>query len=308
MSEFNIGNHGMMIQRAGDLLQSDKLRKLIQSAEQDTAYNKEQGQLSVEVKVNALNQFVPDDERVELADTERVSRLSRAGILTMVDGMGNIKGRLDDSIYAVIRVDNKGTRWYDFCQELSNGGYSPKLSIKQADLIRLCNCQFNVERIANRMERRKAATSLSSITDSYLNSMFASEMQNIYDILQCLCDASPLLPIQYEEDGGSIEELYEQIVQILKYEAPGLVYEKKQSYFMLRRPDIEELARMLGMTRLKLCKILKENKLLFLQDSAGGYESKVKVYGIGVDFYCIFDLAYLLEKAGLVEPEPDPFL
>lgn len=305
MDELNmVQSHGALrIQQIGELLQSDKLRELAQNEEQDIACHKERGQLSVVVKVNDLNQFVPDDERVELADSDRVSRLSNAGILSKVDGMGQIRGRLDDAIYAVIKVDEKGVRWYEFCQKLTDGGYSPKLSIRQADLFRLCNCQFQVERIANRVERRKAATSLSTITDAYLNSLFASDMRSIYDILLCLCDASQQLPVQYEEEGGSIEELYERIIQILEYEEPRLVFEKKRAYYMLQKPAMEELARMLGMPRLKLLKILKENRLLFLQESAEGYESKVKVYGVGVDFYCIFDLEYLLEKAGLIEPK-----
>ena len=280
---------------------------LVPPNEQAIMSNIDMSRVRVDTFQPNLESFMPDDEKaVNEAEAKQYTSyrgVGDIGLFNHIAGMGNIKGALDDSIYAV-RQHNEDGWTFVFCQKLSDGTYTPKLSISQSSLYRLNDAHFNVLNITSSIQRKRAETLIDELEDKYINgvSLDTSNVYEIMDILELLFKVSSLLPESREvaKDGAIV--LYEQIREELVLSSSSYVSIPK-AYYALLESDLVDLARRLGMSKLALAKKLKEYNLLYLQESSRGYQTKVRVGGSRpCNFYCIYKLEYFDEVTGKEPP------
>lgn len=81
--------------------------------------------IKVEV-IGTGDNIVTEEDKAEDAEHffGELERAINLGILSPVDGMGRIRGILDDSVYARIIETADGDRYLEFCEQYENGKFS----------------------------------------------------------------------------------------------------------------------------------------------------------------------------------------
>ena len=119
------------------------LTDMVPQKEQAVDTSEERQKLSLlNVDTNTLMEsIVPKEERsVAYADEDAMLAKAREmGLLSPVADMARIISSLSDKIYAIIRTDEKGSRFFEYCQQYEDGSFSPKMrTIWERQQVRKC--------------------------------------------------------------------------------------------------------------------------------------------------------------------------
>ncbi len=255
------------------------LTDMVPQKEQAVDTSEERQKLSLlNVDTNTLMEsIVPKEERsVAYADEDAMLAKAREmGLLSPVADMARIISSLSDKIYAIIRTDEKGSRFFEYCQQYEDGSFSPKMRVSQANLFLLANYQFLIKNIPDQKLRNRAANFLTSSIEDYLGKTTGEEMLDVTQILQLLFMARAELPVDKNASTQiSPSEFYRNIMKAAQ--TLGHYEFARRAYYPFNEDEIIYIARELGMKKQELLKKLKENNFLYLTKSSRGYQTCVR--------------------------------
>ena len=260
--------------------------------------------IKVEV-IGTGDNIVTEEDKAEDAEHffGELERAVNLGILSPVDGMGRIRGILDDSVYARIIETADGDRYLEFCEQYENGKFSHRFKVWQDDLFMAARCGFQPQTIKKGSEpidmQDDVKKFMKNLVKEYCRKYNGNRMHNIVEILTGLFKAYKQLPVEKEDVESEIEVFYKRLVSEIRQLTLPDCFENK-SYYVLAEEDIDGLARKFKMTRLEFLRQLKEYNLLYLTLSSKGYQTNVRLRWKGNLLphetawrYCIYNLEYL---------------
>jgi len=233
----------------------------------------------------------------------KLAEAHKKGFFLPTVGMAQLTNVLDGRYYARICVDEKGNRRIEICQAYKDGGYSPKITIKQSDFLRAAMGNFGEAKIEQKKIKNLIENFIIRFSNECLDK-FDGSMTINFDAVQILKSLSKCfkeLPIHKDYcEEQTPAELYRSVMNVIK-EATALdegafLYGHK-AYYPLTAGDVDYIATDLEMKRSELLKKLKEYNFLYLTESSVGYQTNVR---IGTDRterrYCLLRLEYLASK------------
>lgn len=193
--------------------------------------------------------------------------------------VGEVQMESGNILYAWINEDGKGNRSYAVCQKYSDGGISKEVEMEQSDLILLAQPVETID-----VELMPDVKKLVKRTQKdYLNKFrgMPTEVLHVRNIAKAVMANMAILPT-YSDDLTELEraKLYQKITGIIKTLA-SQVLDDHEKYYTISDEDLEHIAHEMGMDTLVLLRKLKKYNLLFLQESAKGYQSMVRLNGTG---------------------------
>lgn len=273
----------------------------------------------VVIESDNLDELLPEEERAVISKAEneidKYQEAEEQGYFSMGNGMARIDSMFGDKLYASVEVSKTGERTILFCQQYKNGKFSPKVRIKQADLLLASKYNYLEDKKAEMPSAIKTKINrfIADCYTDYLGKFDGEETLELIDILKVLVQIRSQLPMYYEERDilSMPKALYQEVVDIILGNGPypGMIgYEDRKSYFGLSRSQFEDAATRLGTSLSVLARKFKEYGFLYLTDSADGYQTKVRIKPIGMpDFntpvtenlYCVLKLDYISEQRRL---------
>lgn len=250
-----------------------------------------------------LSDLVSSDDQALTELPAEIKTYSERGLFSPTIGMSQITNRFDGEFYAKIVVKDNGRREVHYMQKYENGTFSPEYTINQEDLFLV----IVGETSKDTGEKKEAAKLEKKLRRDYLSRCDGKmEASNFGLLLKVLYSIYQELPIEDKTPEMSAEELYSEVIRIMKQAYPYLWQDKTMrhgGYFVLADVQIDHIAQELKMTSKKLLELLKEYKLLYLLPSSRGYQAKVpmgtdaktgkRAYDWG---YCIYDFEYMAQK------------
>lgn len=261
---------------------------------------------------------IPENERAEI-DKENYIDLEESkkhGFFDPIRGMMGFKTNTEHFFYARIFTDTKGNHWIEYCQKYSNGSYSGKIRVKQADLITGAYYIWSKENTENGdstgshsiTKHAGAKVIVNARNDYYNKTTFPKECVNIEQIFMLLLSVYNSLPAESDELKvyDSPDKLYKSVMNAIQKEPIWLADNFHKSYYAFDTEQIDMIANELNIKRDLLLKKLKEHKFLYLTDSSKGYQTYVRFPAekdkAAAEFfpkshlkwsYCILKLEYL---------------
>lgn len=276
--------------------EADRRQALVPPEEREVMLQFKKEDLSIVLTENEFENYIPPAERVQPSTESNVSyKGARAvGLFSEAIGMGQIKGALNDTIYAGRMTNSEGIKGIAFCQQYDGINFTPRLFIGQADLISLHMMRYEPEKIKQGTEQKEMSKILFNLKRQYLNTVSLECIGNVFDIKEILA----LLFVSLNDlptckEAKEIEAIvfYENIKEKLEqYDI-----DRKQSYYVLEESGIANVARSQDMTPKQLIRKLEYYNLLFHQNSNDGYQAKIRFFGGWLWAYCVFRLEYFDE-------------
>lgn len=265
----------------------------------------EENNVAIVVDTPCYAMFVPEEEQAEkkvLSDEYEEAR--KQGIFSSAAGMARLKNVLDDKLYAAICVDDQGNRMIEFCQEYDNGGFSPKVTVSQADLRFAAMNNFVPDGIPVPRMKARLGKFLEQVTTDYFGRVSGGTVYPPVAILSALVAAIDQLPeFRANGDAWTSETLYAAIMDMVKGRTtpPITPFGEHKAFMAFADFQIDAMAEHLGMkSGRELLRLLDQYRLLYITDSSQGYQSKVYIDATKRDWsYCIYRAEYLAERLRL---------
>lgn len=225
------------------------------------------------------------------------------GFFSPAVGMAQITNRLGGVIHAALHVDARGERTIQFCERYPDGRFSPKVTVKQSNLLLAATNNFAPDTIPEANLKKKISKFVADTAESYLGTYSDDGIPlNPINILKALASARNSLPVV--QDGIEVlpaEKLYMQIENIMRswIYNPLTDQEGPKSYAILADFQIESLAKSLGMKENALLRLLKQYNFLYLTESSMGYQTRVR-FGKDENGKDVLDWCYCLYKADFI--------
>lgn len=262
-------------------------------------------------KASIMENWIPDEEKGVpcLDEDSTMVEARKLGLFSPVASMANISSSLTDKLFAAIRTDEKGLRYFEYCQQYADGSFSPVMQVAQSDLFLAASYGFLTQNISVRKIKSQVENFLTRTYKDYMGKSTGEELLDVSQILQLLFMARKELPVDESAVNElSAEDFYKQTM----YEASSLMSSMlpRKSYYAFDDRDIAYLADKLNMKKIDFLRKLKKFNLLYLTESSRGYQTCVRfnVKGAYTESgedesftewrYCIFRLDNLKEVAG----------
>jgi len=245
---------------------------------------------------------VPEDERAEIGEPDNLAGIESLDCFGATAGMVQIVNALDDKLYARVYVSPEGVRSIEFCEQYSDGRYSPRMMVEQSDLLLAARYNFVAKGIPERAVKSKISKFMMKVMHDYLGRYDGPEEElDIISILNTLLKVRAQLPV-YRDVPKELtpKEFYRQVIEAIKTGDYTWVDEHK-AYYTLDRDQIDRLEKDLGLKRNELLPKLKMYGFLYLTDSCRGYQSNIRFKnGDGTSstewVYCIYKMEYFVEQ------------
>lgn len=242
---------------------------------QENSNLKEKSQIIGNIRVvpckptDTLSLKVPENEKaVESGEnTDRMKQFWGDTSLPPVWNMANIQGVMEDRIFAGIRENDGGIRSIEFVQRYSNGSFSPKMKISQADIMM---SQIKTGKKIARFEEK--------VTNEYLGKFRGDprEILDIREIIKTLFIALPALPMQSDDYAEfKRRQFYFDVMEIVST-SPCRICDDNRAYYPLIEEEILDIAQNLKMTKLDLLRKLRDYGFLYLTNSSTGYQTNIR--------------------------------
>ena len=196
-------------------------------------------------------------------------------------------------IFAYVEEDEKANREIIFCQKYLDGTFSRKLSILQADVFTIMLANKDKQ-----MESRADKACL-KIGLEYVNSFCGNpdDLISVKNVVKMVAEQIQFLPV-YHDDLTEVERVgfYQSLVGMIKG-MTSQVLNDHRAYYPLSTEDMEYITRNLGTTKVKLLKSLKKYDLLYLTPSSKGYQTNVRLNGMGEDSFTTWRYCILRDEA-----------
>lgn len=190
------------------------------------------------------------------------------------------KGR---QLEAWINEDETGARIISVVQRYWNGNSSPELKMSQGDVV-ISSIAASTMDVS--MQRR-VKHFLMKTGEQYWSTFRGQdgELMNMQELITVLFSELSHIPV-YLDDITEVEriELYQKIVDFVQ-RIPSMIMNTHKAYFPLTEEEIQDVARNMGLTKLNLLKKLKKFNFLYLTPSSRGYQTSIRINGIGLDSY-----------------------
>lgn len=226
---------------------------------------------------NPLVDMITDEDRAvfEITENTALSEAKAMGCFAPTIGMAHIQSTLSNNLYAIIRTDSNGTRYFEYCQQYSNGSFSPTMRVAQSDLFLAASYNFMSKNISERRARARVEKFLTKAYEEYMGKTTGEELLDVSKILHLLFLVRNQLPVDKSAiENVSAEEFYIQVMEsatlLINYQFP------KRSYYTFEEGDILHIAYDLDMKKNDLLKKMKEYNLLYLTESSKGYQTCVR--------------------------------
>lgn len=202
-------------------------------------------------------------------------------------------------LYAYVTEDEKGDRSIEFCQKYCTGAYSAILKMAQADVVMASMPQSLMD---DRMQK-SVDRFIVKAGKEYLNKFSGRtcDALNIKDIIHMLSAELSEIPV-YDDDLTEEEKriFHQKVIEIVGMFVSQTLNDH-EAYYTLDRDDLGYLAQSLGMDIYSLLRKLKRYDLLYLTQSSRGYQTNIRLNGMGKDSftawrYCIFRYVELLDS------------
>lgn len=245
---------------------------------------------------------VPEDERAEAGEADELEEVRKLGVFEPTVGMANILDVLDNKVYARIYVDSDKVRYIEFCEQYSDGSFSPKMRAEQSSMLLAEKYNFIAKDVPEASLRNRISKFIFKMTEEYLGKYNGlDEALDIVEVLNVLLKVRGSLPV-YETAPKELEpeQFYHQVIQTIKDQAfasPNI----HKAYYTLNYEEVTIVEKELGMKRGTLLPKLKEYGFLYLTESCKGYQTNVRFnWGKGDSstewMYCIYKLEYFTEN------------
>lgn len=204
----------------------------------------------------------------------------------------NQKGQ---TILAFIEEDEDAIRKIHFCQLYGDGTFSKALTISQADVVSIIMAGDDSD-IFTQSQAKKVGVKFGL---KYANSFSGKreEVMTIRDIAEMIAEELQNIPV-YHDDLTEVErvEFYQKMIKIIKGMTSQMLNDHR-AYYPLSTEDMEYITRNLGTTKVKLLKSLKKYDLLYLTPSSKGYQTNVRLNGMGEDSFTTWRYCILRDEA-----------
>lgn len=228
-------------------------------------------------KTDLMENWIPDEEKGIpcIGEDSAMVEARKLGLFSPVASMANISSSLTDKLFAAICTDEKGRRYFEYCQQYSDGSFSPVMQVAQSDLYMAAMYGFLSQNISERKIRNRVENFLDRSYEDYMGKSTGEELLDVSQILQVLFMARKELPV----DRSAVNELSpEDFYKRVMSEATFLTNSQlpRKSYFALDDQDIAYLAEKLNMKKMEFLRNLKKFNLLYLTESSRGYQTCVR--------------------------------
>lgn len=245
---------------------------------------------------------VPEDERAEAGEADELEEVRKLGVFEPTVGMANILDVLDNKVYARIYVDSDKVRYIEFCEQYSDGSFSPKMRAEQSSMLLAEKYNFIAKDVPEASLRNRISKFIFKMTEEYLGKYNGlDEALDIVEVLNVLLKVRGSLPV-YETAPKELEpeQFYHQVMQTIKDNHLFWLDDHK-AYYTLDDGQIRMVEKELSMKPNTLLPKLKNYGFLYLTDSCKGYQTNVRFKGAdGESFtqwmYCIYKLEYFAKQ------------
>lgn len=288
---------------AGMVLSTTSLANQVPENERAVEVSDAEATPSVVKVLDNLALGVPEDERAEAGEADEFESVRELDCFSPSVGMANISGVLCNKIYARNYVTPDGTRYIQFCEQYSDGRFSPKMMVAQSNMLLAAKYNFIVKNIPIPSLKNKISKFILAVTEEYLGKNSGpDEVLDIVDILKILLEVRTSLPVHEDTPKEpNPEQFYYQVIQIIEDEHLYHLDDHK-AYYTLDDSQITSLEKKLGMKHNTLLPKLKSLGFLYLTESCKGYQTNVRFKAVanGKSFtawvYCIYKLPYFAKK------------
>lgn len=124
-----------------------------------------------------------------------------------------------------------------------------------------------------------------------------SQFTPVKNVVKMVAEQIQFLPV-YHDDLTEVERVgfYQSLVGMIKG-MTSQVLNDHRAYYPLSTEDMEYITRNLGTTKVKLLKSLKKYDLLYLTPSSKGYQTNVRLNGMGEDSFTTWRYCILRDEA-----------
>lgn len=258
---------------------------------------------------------IPEDERSATDEKTYIDLKEPAkyGCFSPAVGMRGFEVNTGHVFYAQIFTDSKGNRWVKYCQQYKDGSFSPKMQIKQSELVIGASALCNENNKKLKFMSKNAVNKIiaNARNDYYNKTAFPQECVSIEQIFVLLLCVYKSLPAEGDvlEAYDCPENLYAEVMAAIRKEPAWFENSPHKAYYALDAEQIEQIAQTLNMKRDLLLKKLKEYRFLYLTDSSKGYQTCVRFPAgkseVEKEFfpksytqwsYCVLKLEYLASQ------------
>lgn len=265
----------------------------------------------VSIVTNNVEAMIPAEER-EIEDVEESEYATAAeqGFFSEGIGMGRIELKNGPTIYANIHVDKNHRMAFEFRQQLSNGAFSPMISVRKSDLELAVGSNFNAKDISIPKLRNRLNTFLADIVSEFWDTGMDYAIVNIFRILKTISFVQDQLPVYSDcDEQPSRIDFYRDVVGAIqgrgRFQPLMLAYSAK-TYYPLTSEEMDFVARQFKLSATELAKKLDRFGFLYRPESTKGYQRKVRICSdekakdLGIspfdNCYCVLKLDYISQQ------------
>ena len=272
---------------------------------------------SIEESVLEKNRAVVEDE-----DMDFLILMQQGKNALAVAGMASIEGITGSCLRAMIKEDKNGKKTVVFAQQYQDGTFSPTVEVEQSRLI-----QYVLYRIQESNLGTVSKEDISKFKDAQFKRdnlaavRFYNKLEEVYyatmsreplEIDRVIIDlfkALGALPVLPDRAGQMLTsgECYWKLLELIKHGSSVgvclLPYKgnENEDFYLLTTYDMESYANNFCeqgfvISSLELIKKLNDGGFLFVQGSAGGYQSNVRYNDVFNDGKPSIDKFYCLRK------------
>lgn len=249
-----------------------------------------------------LADLVDDEDKiVEAVEIpNKINKLWNLAARSSIRHLRQLNADLGGRIYAAICKNEKGEKHIVFAQKYNNDNFSEPVAIPQENLLSAFKQKLS-------SENAKASKAFQKFIDSVEKEYFKNfdgttcEMLKVEEIVQLLFCSFSELPVYIADDSiYERQEFLKKIAETVRI-LPTQMENHHPSYFTISADEIDYVAKEMGMTTTRFLKTLKEYGLLYLSESAKGYQNNVRFKNLdGSSYtrraYCIFNFDYMARE------------
>lgn len=238
----------------------------------------------IQAEVRIVDSFMEGLGEVESPVEKTENPVDNDNRMASMLGVKNLVGKFNDSIFAKVIVDDNGNRHIEFYQKYSDGSFSPKITVKQSELLRAVLAEKNSTGNASKSELQRSKRFFDNVQEEYLGKLCldCGEILNIHDVLLMLAAVMPKVRIS---QNSVVElrriDLYQKVIETAKRTSVFTLqdFEEHRYFYAFSQEAFEYVAEVMGVTRINLLEKLDRFDLLYINDSSCQYKTNVRVHG-----------------------------
>jgi len=289
----------------GEVVSQEEVQESLVPEIRKSASNFMKAPYSMDLLADMVDECDRALEDFEHEDDKRKGIWKLAQISAHLQGMKNVGIALHYKMYACVNEDEKGERHISYCQQYNDGTFSPKMTVKQADMIMAILIKNSDRYKEDKKTKNMADKFFMDAGKDYLGKFrgTAKETFNIEQIMNTLYAALPeLSTVKDDMIEWNRDKFYTKLILCLR-SLTTQVSNHHKSYYIFSKEDLDYVAHYMKLNPVKLLQKLKEYGLLYLTSSSQGYQTNVRFNSpdgstFTARMYCVYNLEYLAKING----------